>query len=579
MASLTPFEGHTLAHVIIMCFYPLVGLISLCLVAGTDALSIRKVSPKFQTLLVTDIEKVSVLVSREENDEPAIRDITPLTQMEAKIKSHFEQYGAVCDVHIALELGQIEELLEEKELAEICCNGEKDEQALSNIRKRIMDTIFKNNSSIESMSAAFVLFEDASYVQDAIKFEKKYRIEKAMEPFDIFWTTLDTLIGRKVIWRIMMAVLNIIIMACILAIVIVFVAYEGYYGIADFSHYLRASSLLALTDERLRKNTSFLLDLIPIGLPILISILNEFLTIATELLTRGEKHKMKSTYMRSYAIKTMFYMILLSVIFPFLFDAIIARSNRDLFYINGGVRMLAFLVSQTFFSKGLSMIIEIVTTTIRFVLARIYGSRRILKTKVDLVSSCARNVMIATMLFSFGGLIPMIWIPGMLFYIFQLLPDLILPRVIRREVSRSASRRVVMFMGYAVSLSAIICPLITINLLSVFQPTSGTKLSATAYRAAVAVYSALVLFVSGLTLLMWNIIGNRYERSAKRLGLSGSDVKSKYYLNRATGSFCTLAAAKAFNPIMFSYPEDKTDYALSPISPMYPQSAPILQSE
>jgi hypothetical protein len=126
--------------------------------------------------------------------------------------------------------------------------------------------------------------------------------------------------------------------------------------------------------------------------------------------------------------------ILLNVALPFSFDIFLATHEPHLLYVNGGVRMIQLIISQTFLAKAISFILELILAPIGIIQGvikvavkawlsqksksseklddddldheTIEDIQRVSSWKYDTVVTQARRVMVMCMIFLYGGIMP-----------------------------------------------------------------------------------------------------------------------------------------------------------------------------
>jgi magnesium-transporting ATPase (P-type) len=200
-------------------------------------------------------------------------------------------------------------------------------------------------------------------------------------------------------------------------------------------------------------------------------------------------------------------MIQITLLFPYIFDVMLLAghsldvfhsSTTDTFYVSGGIRMANYLISQTFFSYAITLAIHAIMVSIRFIIAKIRGIPEVSRQKFDYITGYAKGATVIAFLFQFGGLVPILWVLGILFFLVQCISNRWLLMMFYKKTPKHLSEVAHgNLMDRISQICIILCPLISLVVSSWQNPNTN---------AAGLDYKQVILQAFSLTYLLLVIV-------------------------------------------------------------------------
>lgn len=237
------------------------------------------------------------------------------------------------------------------------------------------------------------------------------------EPEDVEWSNIYDSTRRNVLNTILVYIVYAMFFSVFIGILLIYFLRYGLYGVNSGLHFRQAFLTL---------NSSFLRRLVPLGLGFTGSIFSVFLTIAGEIaniiiraVTALERMKSKSKASASYLLKSIVVIIPFYLTVPFIGDYQVEYLDTESFYNNISLNLMQFVLSYAFFYKGLEVLICVVKVTISYVRTRGSPERPVFDFNVAYTSALTIFFIIAVT----GQRIPLLFIPGLLFFVVSYLVD------------------------------------------------------------------------------------------------------------------------------------------------------------
>lgn len=134
---------------------------------------------------------------------------------------------------------------------------------------------------------------------------------------------------------------------------------------------------------------------------------------------KAEKMKTKSRFEASYLLKTALMCTFSSLLTPYYGDLQMRDTSPKSFYNNSGLKLMYLLLSQMFVSKGLVLFMDVVTIAVRN--WKTSGAPE--RPKFNFVSSYSISLYIFYTLTALGTRFPMLFIPGVMFFVMNYFVD------------------------------------------------------------------------------------------------------------------------------------------------------------
>jgi hypothetical protein len=371
VASLDPNGYSTLAHVIYVCVLPIIGF--LFSVVITKALSLvfgTYVDPAY-TIQVVGIEPITLYVEKTNEGIPYIINggsvLLHQERLKQQFNERFEDEDPVISVHIPIHFGRrMTPYLRRRRLLEQIANRKYDttdglqNSVTHDARKKlevcnqaiwkIYDERFGDHKPLQTHTIAFVTFDSASAAKECLRQLHEDPNIQATPNWgydDVMWDNLGSspLVVkhlRKVVLGTHITVVIILLLAIITFAVLlsptVVQAFQSNPKDVQTARQASYGILWATTN-------------VPFIAMIIVSVINEFVPVINNVLTKLETHMTKQALFISTLVKSMGYMCILTYLLPYSMHIFVSGTNPSFFYMNQSTRMITAVLSQAIFAK------------------------------------------------------------------------------------------------------------------------------------------------------------------------------------------------------------------------------------
>jgi len=314
---------------------------------------------------------------------------------------------------------------------------------------KIADKIEKTRDKILAITqrnpvvstSAFVTFRSAKYLDTCVKAHspksrdnmadtvhslrisalgsKNWNIHQCTwEPEDIEWDNLHHSRNENLVRTIISYVATSTFVLVSVGLLCIYIVLNGMYGAASRIQ-LRQSKWTVLANSLDRRWITQLANIPYYVLPIFLAILNEIFALIFYYFGKAEKMKTKSRFEASYLLKTALMCTFSSLLTPYYGDLQMRDTSPKSFYNNSGLKLMYLLLSQMFVSKGLVLFMDVVTIAVRN--WKTSGAPE--RPKFNFVSSYSISLYIFYTLTALGTRFPMLFIPGVMFFVMNYFVD------------------------------------------------------------------------------------------------------------------------------------------------------------